>query len=376
MAVEKRYLMAMAVVAAAAAAYAQPSETVTAPPPHDNYYAVGNDVHVASPVSGDVVAAGRKISVAAPVAGDILAAGGSITIAARASDNVRIAGGDVTIDAPVEGDVTAAGGTLTLGPNAHIGGRTWLTGGTVRVEGLLDRDLKIAGGTVQIAGEVHRPVHVVAEQLELLPTARILAPLDYRSPHEARISSGATIIGPVTYQKIAEREAKRAHAWLGISSVLFVIQVFFAGALLLLLVPGLPASMVTTLRAQPGMSFFMGFVLLFTVPVAALMLIVSLFGLPVGFVVAALYGVALLVGLITTALLIGEVEIRAIKPSMSAEVRDRLLFLLTGVLTLGVVRLLPFIGGLIVFASILFGLGAFGISLYRSVRLGSSGAPA
>ncbi len=61
---------------------------------------------------------------------------------------------------------------------------------------------------------------------------------------------------------------------------------------------------------------------------------------------------------------------------MSAAVRDRLLFLLAGVLTLGVVGLLPFIGGAIVFGSILFGLGALALSVYRAMRPATTAAPA
>lgn len=360
--------LALGLAGIVAATSAQPDAPSPIQPPHDNYYAAGASLRIASPILGDVVAAGRTIDIVGPVAGDILVAGWSVTLAARASDDVRVVGGTVVIDAPVEGDVTVAGGDVTLGPSARVAGRTWLSGGTVRVDGLLDRDLQIAGGTVQIAGEIRRPVRIVAERLEVLPTARILGPLDYRSPHQAQIAHGATITGPVTYQAIPQREAERAHAFPAVSSLIFITQVFLAGALLLWLVPRLPASFVTTLRAQPGLSFLVGFVLLVTVPVAALLLIVSLFGLPVGLVVAGLYGIALLVGLITAALLIGEVEMRALEPWWAAAGRGQLRVLLAGVVTLGVIRLVPFVGGLAVPASVLFGLGALGLSVYRRLR--------
>lgn len=137
---------------------------------------------------------------------------------------------------------------------------------------------------------------------------------------------------------------------------------------MLLLLPRVTGSVVTTLRAQPGLSFLFGFVLLVTIPVAVLMLVISIFGLPAGFAMAALFGVALLVGLVTTALLVGEAEARVFGTRLLGHRTDRMTFLLAGVLTIGVMRMVPLIGGWVVIASVLFGLGAVGLSLYRNVR--------
>ena len=49
---------------------------------------------------------------------------------------------------------------------------------TVRaVQGDIDMD-PANGATVEIAGEVRQPLLVIAENLEVLPSARILAPLE------------------------------------------------------------------------------------------------------------------------------------------------------------------------------------------------------
>lgn len=93
-------------------------------------------------------------------------------------------------------------------------------------------------------------------------------------------------------------------------------------------------------------------------PVTALLLIVSVLGLPVG--------IAILIGLLTTAFCVGEFEDGLLKRAPAATRSRRLLLLVSGVATLAILRAVPFIGPWIVFVSVLFGLGALGIWLYRS----------
>ena len=69
-----------------------------------------------------------------------------MTLSAPVLDDVRIAGRfEVSILALIEGDLTAVGGDLTVGPQTHVRGRAWLSGGTVRTEGVFDRELRIDG---------------------------------------------------------------------------------------------------------------------------------------------------------------------------------------------------------------------------------------
>ena len=329
----------------------------------DSYYAAGERVDVPAPVNGDAVVAGRDVAVAHPVMGDILAVGASVTIAAPAGDDVRVAGRQVTMDALVDGDLTAAGGTLALGPNSRITGRTWLAGGDVRAGGTFEREVRIAATRVQIAGELRQPARVTAQQLEVLPGARILAPLVYEGPSPARVAAGATLSQPIDYRNVpAETGGGGGRAG---SSLLFAIHVFVAGWLLLLLVPRLTVDPVRVLRTEPGLSLVAGFTFVALVPVAAVLLVVTLIGIPVGLALAATYFVALLIGLVVSASAVGRVEARYAGASTATR-GQQALWLLAGTLTLAVVRIVPFIGTVIVLLAILYGVGALGVWLYRT----------
>jgi cytoskeletal protein CcmA (bactofilin family) len=181
------------VLLAASNAVAQARASTTGPlhPATENYYAAGDRIEVTVPIGGDVIVAGRHVEITETVSGDVLAAGWLVSFTGRTPDDVRVAGADVKLDGVITGDLTAAGGALVTGPRTHVTGRTWLTGQSVRVEGRFERELRIAGQTVQLAGEMAQPVTVIAEKLEVLPSARIQGPLNYKSPTEASIAPAA-----------------------------------------------------------------------------------------------------------------------------------------------------------------------------------------
>jgi cytoskeletal protein CcmA (bactofilin family) len=359
--------MALAALALAGVIEAQAPQVPPAqsPGPRENFYAAANRVDLAAPIDGDAVVAGRIINLSQPVSGDVLAAGWLVTLSAPASDDVRIAGGDVSILAPIEGDLTAAGGDLTVGPQVRVRGRAWLSGGTVRADGTFDRELQIYGDTVTVGGEVREPLIVVAQSLTILPSARLLARVSYKGPAEARVEPGATLTVPIAYERIASGEARRQQLPGAGSAVLFTLHLTLAGLVFFFLVPRISSGAATTLRAEPGRSVLAGFVLLVTVPVAALLLVVSVLGLPVGLALVALYFVALLLGLLTTAYALGEFESRLLKRPPVVARSQRALALVAGVVTLALLRTVPFVGGWIVFLAVLFGLGSLALWIYR-----------
>lgn len=333
-------------------------------PATDNYYGASNHLVITTPIGGDAVVAGRVVDINERVGGDVLAAGWRVSLTKPAADDVRVAGAVVVIDAPIDGDLTLAGGNVTLGLTTHVAGRTWLSGGTVRTSGQFDRDLNIAGGTVILDGTVTEGVSVIAESLEIRATAKLAGPLTYRATREAMIAPGATIAGPVTFTKIDKQEAERARSATRISSVVFAVHLMLAGLLFFALLPRLANAGVATLRAHPGRSVILGFAMLVTVPIAALLLIVTVFGAPIGVSLAALYLVALLLGLLTAAYCIGELEARWLKRPVATTAGGRAGVLVAGVVTLAILRAV--VGTFAVMTAIVCGLGALALWTFRT----------
>lgn len=347
-------LFAFGVVVAAQAP--SPSNTTARA---DNYYGAGNHVDITAPMPRDVVVAGRYVDIRQSVAGDILAAGWHVSLTARADDDVRMAGGTIMVNAPIKGDLTVAGGDVTVGEAAQIAGQSWISGQTIRVQGVLERELHVAGQTVQLAGEIRQSTEVVAERLEILSTARILAPLHYKGTVEATIANGAIVNGPVTFDRIRPADVDRARALPIVSSIVFIIHLMLIGLLVLSVAPTTEQSVVAAMRRQPWQSLLVGLMLFVTVPIAAVLLIISVLGAPLGFILAALYAVGLIAAVLVTAFSVGEAEARLFRLGPYTARSQHAMMLLAGVLTLAILR--SMLGGWVMFVSVLFGLGALAL---------------
>jgi hypothetical protein len=94
---------------------------------------------------------------------------------------------------------------------------------------------------------------------------------------------------------------------------------------------------------------------------AAVLLIVSVLGLPIGLALGALSALSLFGGVLATAFFVGDVEARLMNAGPIVGRRRHALMLFAGVLTLAVLRAL--MGGVVVFVSVLFGLGALMLSM-------------
>jgi len=345
---------AMLIVGAAAAPPQMPQPSGR---PTDSYYGAASQVHISTPVAGDVVVAGRDVRIGTLVSGDILAAGWRIAVAGRADDDVRLAGANVVVDAPIEGDLTIAGGEVAVGTGSRVHGRGWMTGGTVRALGIFERDLQVAGETVQIGGEVREGVQVTAQKLEILPTARLLGPLHYRGPNPAVIAHGASVAGPITYDRIAAKEARRARSLMSVSTILFTLHLLLTGLLLLYVFPRPLLAVVDTMRAAPGPSLLTGFALVVGAPLAGFLLVFTVLGLPIGLALLALLVLAVLFGVLATAVCVGEAEVRLLGREGQLS-RAHGGVLLAGIATLAVLRAMPGVGALVVPLSVMVGIGA------------------
>lgn len=333
----------------------------------EDLYLGGGTVDVRARVAGDVVAAGGRILIEDRVSGDVIAAGGLVDLGAEVLDDVRAAGGTVIIRGPVAGDAVVAGGRIHLAPEATVGGRAWLAGGEVEVAGRVATHLKVWAGTVELSGVVEGDVEITADEVDILPTARVDGTLIYRSPREARIAPDAVISGGVTYVAV------KGPSMLGrvLGQLVFVLVAGFLGSALFFLFPSLSVGAIRSLGAEPLKALGVGAVALFGLPLVAVLLIVTVVGSALGIALLVLYGLMLVAGFLAGALCTGEYALRAARGGRApATLGPWIGALLIGLLLIDLVALVPVLGGLICFTVLLFGLGALVLQLFREWQAG------
>lgn len=91
----------------------------------------------------------------------------------------------------------------------------------------------------------------------------------------------------------------------------------------------------------------------------------SVIGIPLALVLAALYCISLLVGFLTAVIFIGDAGLRLLQRKDQMHRGARLLSLLGGLFLIFVMTFIPVVGSLLIFGSLLFGLGAWIFQSYR-----------
>jgi cytoskeletal protein CcmA (bactofilin family) len=362
-------------LAAYGLAHAQATETVTRAVSGRNVYAASGSVRLAVPVEGDYVGAGGSVTIDAPVKGDALALGGSVDVRGPIGDDLRIGGGNLNVASTVGGELIAAGGNVVLGPAALVERDAFLNGGRITIDGKIAGKLRANAQRIVLNGEVAGDARLVAEQIELGPKARVGGALSHASRDFTQADT-AVVTGAVTRDETTsaprERSAERHRAWRWDSgqaswagTVLGYFGLLAAGALWVLLFPKFSAAAPDEIRRSPGLSLAIGLGVLAGVPVLAVLLFISLLGIPLGIAAFALYPLLLLLGYLAGVLFVAQRARQAMNSAAPPTFRNTIGFVALALLIVMLVSWLPVVGPLAVLVTTIAGLGACVLEWHR-----------
>ena len=342
----------------------------------DGRFLAGDDVALTEVIDGNAFVAGGRARLDGRIGGNAVVTGGVVEIRGDIDEDVLAAGGDVGIDANVRGDVRAAGGTVSIERDATIHGNATLAGGSINVSGRVDGKVRAFAGAVRLDGEIGGDAEVAAEEVYVGPQARIAGRLLYRGPNAPQVVEGAVIDGGVqrgrnVWQGVDEDGAV-ARAVGRVLRILWFAGVLVLGALLVLVLPRFTREAAATVRERAPASIGLGFAVLLLVPVLAVLLCVTIIGIPLAFAVLLGYGLLLMLGFLTGALFVGDSALKLARPAALESSGWRILFLLLALIVIAFVRRVPWIGDLAVFVLFLAGLGAFALRSLRGYQNATS----
>jgi cytoskeletal protein CcmA (bactofilin family) len=262
-------------------------------PANENVYAAGGMVRQTAAVSGDLIVAGGNLLLTGSTTDDLLAGGGQVDIDGAVGQDLRLAGGNLTLRGPVGGDAVIVGGSITILPEAPITG-----------------DLSIAAGEVNINSRVGGDVTIRAEKITIGEQTVIAGKLTYYSGQEIVIPPGAQLQGGVEYHPISRSVSNGTKAAvLGVATVtwlIFKLLMLFLAAWILSAILGAAApSLVTLTAANFWRRLGWGFVTLIVAPIFAVLLFVTVLGIPFGLAVFSLYFLMLVLAYIFTVIFTG-----------------------------------------------------------------------
>ena len=334
----------------------------------DDLYVGANTVIIDGTINGDLWAAGNTITINGIVNGSVMAVGRTVNINGDVGHAVRAAGETIIINSDISGDVMVGCSQASIPSTAKIGRDLLFGAGAVCIDGFVEGDIKGSAGEVTLSNGVKGNVELKVEGLTILPTADIQGNLTYTSEEEADIQSGAQIVGGITH-KLPEVKEERAKAFpfalfSGIlGKTIGFLMALIAGLVLILLAPRRLTSIAESIRTRPGPSAGWGAIILFLTPIAAIIVCITIIGIPVGLIALALWGIAIYLAQIPVGLFIGRWIIGHFRGVEGKTIMVGALAL--GLVIIKLLRLIPYLGFFIGLAIILFGLGAVVVSERR-----------
>jgi cytoskeletal protein CcmA (bactofilin family) len=329
----------------------------------DDLYVAGSSITIDGTVNGDLWAAGGTVTINGRVSGDVVAAVSTMSIDGEVGQAVRVAAGEVNVGGYIGDDLLFGGGDLTIGSTAAIGGDLLFAAGKVRINGVISGYIRGAGGEVALADGVGGDVKLGVDVLTIASSTVILGDLTYTSENEAVIHSGAQIGGTVTHLAGMEWPFKGGLISSILGRLLSFLMILLIGIVIVLVAPRRMALMADTIRNEPWWSLGWGAIILLATPVAAIVVCITIVGIPLGLIGLALYGIAIYLSQILVALFIGRWIIGCFTKADSRAIMVGALA--SGLAILCLLRLIPYAGFFIGLAAVLFGLGAALVSLRK-----------
>lgn len=249
------------------------------------------------------------------------------------------------------------------------------------IDGKVTGNLKASAHWIVLNGEVTGDTRPVADQIELGPTARIGGALHHAS-REFKKADGAVVAGALTQDEPAEQKGAGGRQWehswhysgpSWVGLVLGYLGLLVASAVFVLLLPKFSAQAPQRIGGTPWLSLSVGFGVLAGVPVLALLLFITLLGIPLGLAALSLHPLLLLAGYLSGVAFVAQKAGAALRTADTRSFTGLMGLVVIALLALMLIGRLPLVGPLSVFLTTIAGLGA-GVPEWQQ-RRGPTQAP-
>lgn len=320
------------------------------------FYA-GKSVQIDGTIDGTAFLAGQQVVVNGTVNGDLFAAGQEITINGNILGNLFIAAQTAEISGQVRGDTFGAGQRVHFTKSSILERDAFAAGMKVNLAGTVQRQLYAAGENLSLAGFVGDKASFDANSLRIEDNAQIKGDLFYTSRSEAYIAPNADISGLVDWRKIEPKAApKPVNTFLSQTGklVISILGALFIWFLISLWRPAFWSSASGAIAKEPLKTMGFGALALILTPIAVILLMVTVIGIPAGIILGLVYGVAIWLSRIIAAVLVGYWLARKFN---WPELHKGVWFVLLGLALITILSSLPVVGFFVSLSVILSGLG-------------------
>lgn len=324
---------------------------------NDDLLLLCDEAQVAGAVRGDLYFAGRALTISGRVDGDVFGLGNELTVDGSVGLSLRGAAQMVRIAGELGRGLAAAGERISILSGASVGGGVMMAGDRLSVAGPVGRSVLAAGARLEVDAPIEGNLRFSGAELHLGSGAAIAGDAHYTGPSEPEREPGAPTV------EWSQPEPDDTSIWDEVMSLATRWGMGLALGLVLVLLASGPLGAMAAIGGRPIAPLLLGLLLFVGLPFTAILLAITFIGLPLAFAIGALYLCLLYAGRVIAAMVIGQAILGLGSTNLQ---RIGRIALGLGILVLAVE--VPFLGGVVGLLVMFFGLGAFGLWVWRSRR--------
>ena len=331
-----------------------------------NVYASCGDMTIDGTVNGDVIAVCKTITINGTVNGDLIAFSNSVTVNGEIKGSARIAGSNLTINGTVDHNINAFGTEINLGPNSLVNWDVLIAGVNGNFAGNINGNLHGYITTATISGKIGKNINLQINDERTAPgqggllitkDAVIGGGLTYSAKQELKLESQSSIVGPILRQPVKTAPNNP----MNILTKIFYIaaSLILIGLVLVTLKNKSVIEINKTLEDSWWQSLLIGLAALILAPIIILLFIFTIIGIPLSLIILAVYFICLVLAMIFPAIFIGDFLLKKSfkKPA------NVFASLVLGLIISTLIVSLPYIGWLLSFLLLIWGLGGLLITI-------------
>ncbi|MCJ7497421.1 MAG: polymer-forming cytoskeletal protein [candidate division Zixibacteria bacterium] len=323
----------------------------------DDYFIAGNNIKFSGKVEGDFVSASKTLTSKGVIGGNLMSVARDLDISGEVGGSFRGGAQNISLDGKLKRNFLGFAANINLKDNSEIGGDVIAFCGELKISGKVGKGVKGSVGSVVISGVIDGDVNIQADEISIMPDAKINGNLFYKSKKEAKIEKGAQITGETKWTKVIPKKKKGGGLTGGklLIKFLFLCASIVTGLFMLLVAKKEVKAVKESIFKDFLKNLGLGFVFVICVPVAAIILHFTVIGIPVSIIVLFVYLVLFYMAKIFFGFALGEKVLMLFKTNGTpAPVWS----LIIGLLILYILFLVPYIHWIVYLLVLFVGFGS------------------
>ncbi len=346
---------------------------------NDNHFASGENLKIEGDYNKDVFLSGSKINFSGNVAGDLFVIGQEVKIVGDIKGSVFFLASQIEIDAHIGGSVRGAGQKVILEnyvdhnltifassieSQAIVNWHGYLVAQDMNIGGQFER-LDIKTTTAKLNPKIKDSLVIIGignnTKVELLAPSEINGDVVYTGKNKLIIADGVSVYGKLNEKNVIQPETKNFISYGQIFWWLVnLFGMILVGLLLIALLGNRLLNLPRFIEQEHYKLLLPGLLVFIFVPIVAVLLFISLIGIPLAVLLLLFYVLIYYLGQVLLAIWLGDYLWQRFKqkPKLTQDTKNYLFWcLVLGAIVWRFIVVLPILGGLLAWLISLLFLG-------------------